>query len=44
MGNAMATDLHVLAGFDASSGQLWNPTESPSFNLAVGEVKEIVLT
>ena len=42
LGTAAATDVYVLAGFDASENTLWNAQQSQAFELPTNE--RIVVT
>ena len=43
LGTATASDIYVLAGYDAGDGQVWNPAQSETFDLAAGYQVDITL-
>jgi len=43
LGTATASDIYVLAGYDAGDGQIWNPAQSEPFDLAAGYQVDITL-
>jgi len=44
LGSALADDVHILAGFDAGEGKIWNPVESLAFDLSVDQSATITIT
>lgn len=43
LGTATASDIYVLAGYDAGDGQIWNSAQSETFDLAAGYHVDITL-
>ncbi|MFC1952441.1 hypothetical protein ACFLV8_02210 [Chloroflexota bacterium] len=43
LGTATALGIHVLAGYDAGDGQIWNANQYESLNLAVGDQVDTTL-
>ena len=43
LGTATASDIYVLASYDAGDGQVWNPAQSETFDLAAGYHIDITL-
>ncbi len=43
LGTATALDIYVLAGYDTGDGQIWNPAQSETFDLAAGYQVDITL-
>jgi len=43
LGTATASDIYILASYDAGDGQVWNPTQSEAFDLAAGYHVDITL-
>ncbi len=43
LGTATASDIYVLAGYDAGDGQVWNAEQSETFDLAAGYHIDITL-
>ncbi len=43
LGTATASDIYVLAGYDAGDGQVWNLVQSETFDLAAGYHLDITL-
>ena len=43
LGSASADNVYILAGFDAGEGKIWNPIESPAFDLPVGQGMTVIL-
>jgi len=43
LGTATASDIYVLASYDTGDGQVWNPAQSETFDLAAGYHIDITL-
>jgi hypothetical protein len=44
LGSESANGVHILAGFDAGGGKLWNPEQSKTFDLSADERVTVTLT